>query len=247
MTFAEFAIIAVAMALGGLVKGVTGAGAPVVAVPVIAAVLTLQDAVAIMALPNLISNVIQLWQYRKTRLKGPFRWIFAVAGFFGAWIGTLMLVGLPAGTLTLGLAGIVLIYVLLRLLRPGFHIALPLATKLAAPAGIAGGILQGAVGLSAPVSISFVNALRLERAVFVPTISLFFAAMSLSQIPVQVAHDVLTLPIAGVSLLALVGQLAAMQLGGRLAKNVSAQLFDRIVLVMLVAMALRMVWQTLVS
>ncbi|WP_121063525.1 sulfite exporter TauE/SafE family protein [Chachezhania antarctica] len=245
MTLTEFAIIAVAMALGGLVKGVTGAGAPVIAVPVIAAVLSLRDAVAIMALSNLVSNLVQLWQFRETRMRGPLPWILAAASFAGAWIGTEMLVSLPAEALILGLAGIVLIYVLLRLARPGFHLSLPLATKLAGPAGLAGGILQGAVGLSAPVSITFLNALRLERAVFVPTISLSFVAMCLSQVPVQISHGLLTWPIAAVSMAGLVGQLAAMSLGGRLAKNVSAQLFDRIVLVLLVAMALRMVWQTL--
>ncbi|WP_233270326.1 sulfite exporter TauE/SafE family protein [Chachezhania sediminis] len=245
MTGPEIAIVATAMALGGLVKGVTGAGAPVIAVPVIAAVLSLHDAVAIMVLPNLVSNLVQLWQFRKTRMTGPLPWLLAGGGFVGAWIGTLMLIGLPAGALTLSLAVIVALYIVLRLFRPDFALPLSLAKKLSLPTGIAGGILQGAVGLSAPISISFVNALRLDRSVFVPTISLFFVAMSVSQIGVQVSHQVLTPRLAAISLFGLIGQLIAMSLGGRLARNISPRRFDRIILILLAVMAARMAWQGL--
>ena len=145
----------------------------------------------------------------------------------------------------LALALIVIGYVALRVLRPAFVLAQDRAMRLAPQVGIIAGIMQGAVGISAPISVSFLNAMRLDRSVFIPTVAIFFIAMSLSQTSVLVGHGVLTSSVASVSLIAMMGQLAAMALGNRLARNMSAQLFDRIVLVVLLAMAARMIWTSL--
>ena len=40
--------------------------------------------------------------------------------------------------------------------------------------GVGGGILQGSAGLSAPISITFLNSMKLERNQFIPTISVYF-------------------------------------------------------------------------
>ncbi|WP_346909095.1 hypothetical protein [uncultured Roseibium sp.] len=45
-----------------------------------------------------------------------------------------------------------------------------------------GGALQGATGISAPASITFLNALKLPRSTFIATISVFFIVMSIGQI-----------------------------------------------------------------
>ena len=39
--------------------------------------------------------------------------------------------------------------------------------------GAGGGVLQGSAGLSAPVSITFLNSMKLERNQFIPTISVY--------------------------------------------------------------------------
>src|SRR3546814_7645556 len=72
----------------------------------------------------------------------------------------------------------VFLYIACRLARPDWVLDLGIATRLAAPAGFAGGLLQGAAGISAPISITFLNAMRIDRAAFIATISVFFVAMS---------------------------------------------------------------------
>ena len=64
----SLAALFLAFALGGIVKGATGAGAPVVAIPVIAIFFDVQLAVIIMAVPNLISNLLQIIHYRKVEI-----------------------------------------------------------------------------------------------------------------------------------------------------------------------------------
>ena len=58
LDFFSFAAIFLAFALGGILKGATGAGTPVIAIPVLTIFFDVQLAVIIMVMPNLISNLI---------------------------------------------------------------------------------------------------------------------------------------------------------------------------------------------
>ncbi|MGF1594044.1 MAG: sulfite exporter TauE/SafE family protein [Kiloniellaceae bacterium] len=232
---------ALGLALGGVLKGATGAGAPLIAVPLLAMLYDVPLAVALFTLPNLMSNVWQGWRYRAHQVGPALTWGFALAGALGAGVGTAMLVSLPSDLLLLGVAGTVFLYIGFRLARPDWALDLGIAARLAAPAGFAGGVLQGAVGVSAPVSISFLNATRMDRAAFIATISVFFAAMALVQIPLLAAWGVLTPGRALVSALAILPMLAGMPLGAFLARRMSKAFFDRLILVVLALIAVRLV------
>ncbi len=241
----ELAAIFVALALGGLIKGVTGAGSPVLAVPVMAAVFDVRVAVALMVVPNLVTNLWQLVRMRRHLLPGGFAWRHAVAGAVGAALGTGLLAWLPGDALAILLAGAVIAYVALRLFRPGFQIATAFAERVAVPVGLAGGIMQGATGISAPVAVSFLNAMRLERLVFIPTISAFFFAMTVTQLPAQWATGIMTGPLFLASILALIPLTLFMFVGEWIAKRISPVLFDRVILVLLSVLAIRLIWGAL--
>ena len=244
--FFSASVILFALALGGTIKGATGAGAPVVAVPVIAAFFDVRIAVIIMATPNCLTNIRQLRQYWSHRLHDGFDVRFAVSGAAGAILGTIFLATFPIRVLTLGVALTVTAYVLVRVLHPDFRISLSWAWRWAFPAGIAAGTLQGAAGISAPISVSFLNAMRLERPTFIATISAFFIAMSLVQLPTLAVTGLMTAELFAYSLLAVLPILAFMPLGAWLAKKLSAEGFDRLVLFMLSILAIRLLYVALV-
>lgn len=227
------------MALGGVLKGATGAGAPLVAVPVLAMLYDIRLAVALFALPSLVSNIWQGWVYRYQFPPYPLVVGFACGGGVGAAAGTAMLVSLSSDLLMLGVAAAVLAYVVFRLARPDWALGMQAAIRLAVPMGFAGGVLQGATGLSAPVSLTFMNAIRMDRGAFVASISVFFAVMSAAQIPLLFTWGVLTPNRAVLSAGALVPLLAAMPLGAALARRMSRSVFDRIILGLLTMIALR--------
>ena len=236
------AAVVLALALGGLMKGATGAGAPVIAVPVIAAFFDIRFAVALMAAPNLMTNLWQASSYRAHRIDGNFTWIFALAGGVGAILGTALLANLPVTVLQVSMAVIVLAYVALRLMRPSMRLSLDHARRIMLPLGLAAGALQGAAGISAPLSVSFLNAMRLGRECFIFTISVFFAVMSFVQLPVPWVYGLLSPGILELGLFAVIPLLVSMPVGRWLASSISPAAFDRIMLTFLTLLALRLIW-----
>lgn len=245
LDFVAYSAIFVALALGGTMKGATGMGMPVIAIPVMAVFFDVRLAVVLTVLPNAITNTLQLWQYRARRLEGNFTRNFAIAGFVGAVMGSVLLAYLPTRALTAMVAVAVVLYIGLRLLKPDFKIPLPMAEKLCPWTGTISGILQGAAGISAPVSVSFLNAMRLERLVFIPTISVFFLAMTFAQLPVQIGLGLMTLPLALLSLFALVPLILFMPVGAWLSRSFSPQTFDRLTLMLLAGMAVKLIFDVL--
>jgi uncharacterized membrane protein YfcA len=234
--------ILIAFALGGILKGATGAGAPIVTIPVIAAFYDVRIAVIIMVIPNLLTNIGQLYQFRKTILPRFFTISFALGGGIGAFLGTILLVNLPIKILILSVACIVIIYILLKLIVPSWKLNYIKAKKLVFLMGAGGGILQGSAGLSAPISITFLNSMKLERNQFIPTISVYFGVMSIFQMPTLYYYDFLNLEIIIMSCISTIVLMAFMPFGSWIAKSVSKDSFDKITLILLGFIALRIIY-----
>lgn len=232
----------ICLAAGGVLKGATGAGAPVIAVPALAMMFDVRFAVVVMMMPNLLTNVLQAWRFRRSQLTGSFVWLFAIAGAVGAIIGTTMLAVFPADYLSLLVAFGVFAYIASRLMRPDWMIGLDLARRLSIPVGVVAGILQGASGVSAPVSLTFLNAMRLDRPIFISTVSIFFVAMTLTQVPALAAAGIMTWQGLAISFAAMLPILAFMPVGSALAQRFSKETFDRVILAFLAALALKIIY-----
>ena len=244
MTFDPITIFAIltAFALGDTLKGATGAGAPIITIPVIAAFYDVRIAVIIMVIPNLLTNISQIYQFRKTILPLFFTFSFALGGGLGAFIGTILLINLPIKILTLAVAFIVIIYIILKIVVPSWKLTYKKATKLVFIMGASGGVLQGSAGLSAPISITFLNSMKLERNQFIPTISVYFGIMSIFQFPTLYYYDFFDLEIILLSLFSTVVLISFMPLGSWVAKNMSKEVFDKITLILLSFIALRIIY-----
>ena len=247
MNFDLITIIAIftAFALGGILKGATGAGAPIITIPVIAAFYDVRIAVIIMVIPNLLTNIGQLYQFRKTILPSFFTVSFALGGGIGAFLGTILLVSLPIKILTLSVAIIVIIYILLKIAVPSWKLVYGKAKKLVFIMGAGGGILQGSAGLSAPISITFLNSMKLERNQFIPTISVYFGVMSIFQMPTLYYYDFLNIQIIIVSIMSTIVLMCFMPLGSWIAKSISKETFDKVTLILLGFIALRIIYLNL--
>ena len=225
---------------GGILKGAIGAGTPVVAIPVMALFHDVPYAVAVFVLPGFLSNASQAWSYRAHILPARFTLRLVAGAIAGVVVGSVMLATLPEDLLIGAVAGMTLAYVGFRLLRPDWVLPIETAQRVVLPVAGVSGVLQGAAGISAPVSVTFLNALGLSRSAFIGTISVFFISMSVAQGPALLGLGILTPDRLLISLLACVPLFVGMPIGERLGRTFGKKAFDRVIMLLLVVIALRL-------
>jgi uncharacterized protein len=232
------------VALGGILKGATGAGAPLVAIPAIALYHPegVKFAVTIFVLPSLLSNIWQSWSYRRHFLAGPVVWVMSATGVLGIATGSWMLSALDPRYLSLLVAIGVIIYVTLRLGRVSLNVGKRTVVLLAGPVGLAAGLLQGSSGISAPVTLTFLNALRLPRNAFIATVSTFFLIQTAVQLPALAFVGLLTWERLLLSFAAFVVLAIFMPVGEWLGGKLSPGIFDKIILCLLAVLAAKLVF-----
>lgn len=239
------AVIFVCLAAGGVLKGATGAGIGLVAIPIMAMLVDVRFALVVMLVPNLLTNIWQMWRYRDASLPGRFSLTFALGGAAGVIVGSYLLASLPDRMLLIFVAIGVFLYGGLRILRPDTMLSFALASRLSLPVGITAGVLQGLSGLSSPVSLSFLNFMRLGRRSFISAASVFFAVMAVAQIAGLALTGILTVRGMVLSTLAMLPVLLFLPLGTALGRRISPRNFDLVVLALLNILALKLVYDFL--
>ena len=236
----SLALMALAIGGGAFVKGVVGAGLPVVALPVLAIFFGVPHAIAIMVVPVLLTNAWQMVEYRNARTECTFLpWLLAAA-IPGSATGTWLLAELPERQLSVGLAAMVVCYIALRLVNPSFALSAPLARRLAAPVGFIAGALHGSTGISAPASITFLHAVKLSREAYIFVLSSLFVIFSMSQLPALTIAGILTWPVFLEGLMAIVPAVMMLPVGTYVGRRIKRELFDRIVLLLLAVLAVKL-------
>ncbi|MBA2318229.1 MAG: sulfite exporter TauE/SafE family protein [Euzebyales bacterium] len=234
-------MIVAAMVAGALTKGVTGSGLPTIAIPVMAGFLGVERAVVVMAIPTVVTNSWLLWEHRHHA--GGTRHLpgMLACGAVGVGAGVWALTNLHARSLSLALAGIIVAYVAISLLRPAFALPEPVTRWLSPPMGFAGGVLQGATGIAGPLVATYVHAFRLPPRSYVFAITAQFQLFAAVQVAVLAGVGLYTRDRLVESALALVPVLLVLPLGMRLARRLDRRRFDYLVLGVLVLMGGKLV------
>lgn len=240
MTFEFLLVVILGLGLSGFVKGATGVGLPLVAVPALAAFIGVPHALAILVVPLIVTNVWQVWRYRAQREGTEFLIRLLPAGALGIALGTWALATLPLRALSSVLAWMVVAYVVLQLARPNLRISEPAVRTMAPAVGLIAGVLQGATGISAPVSITFVHAAGLTRHAFVFAISSMFLLFAIVQFGALAVAGIMTWGRFLEGWVALLPIMVTMPIGAWASRLLSRKAFDRLILGMLSAMALKL-------
>ena len=239
----RLAILFFALGAGAIVKGATGMGLPLVALPVLTAAFGLQHAVGIMAITQVLTNSVQIWQFRAARMDDRMRFLplLLLGGGVGVVLGTWLLSSLPERVLVLSLGVLLLAYFVLKITAPHFVVSPRAALRLGPLAGLGSGICQGATGISAPIGVTFIHAMGLDRGAHVYAVSAMFLALGLVQLPSLLVAGIMERQWIFEALLAMIPILLFMPLGQRLAGKLSRKAFDRMILIFLGLMGLKMV------
>ena len=243
MDYGQILIVLLAVGIGFFVKGITGIGGPMFAIPVLASFAGVEFAVAVIAIPTLVANTWLLWQNRRASSTVR-RYLIPmlVAGTFGIFIGVWILVSVDDRVLSLILALTVIGYIIWYLATPQFQLSERSAQRLSAPVGFAAGGLHGATGISAPVVATYFHSLNLARTAFIVAVTVPFAVLGAVQIVSLAAvgaYDTERLLAAAVAVIPVI---VVLPLGTRVGERVSQRTFQVLVLVVLAAAAARLLW-----
>ena len=238
----SLAVIFVALAIGGLAKGMTGLGLPPVSISILAVFFGVEHAVVVTTIPVAFSNIqiVWMWRSRWRDVPSPVRALVAAA--IGVGGGTWILANIDERALTIVLAVWIAFYLAtvvfgLRV-RPEGRAAKILSPLLALAAGIA----QGATGMSGPFIATWAHAWGFVKESYVFATSLLFLSISCTH--------VIGISIAGLydqdriiqGLLAIVPVLIFVPVGMRLTRYISPKAFNWIIIGLIAAMEVKLVW-----
>ncbi len=240
-----WAIVVVSFTCGGLFKGVTGLGLPLIALPMIAPRLGMPAAIAIITLPSILTNLSQVSSLRGEARNLPCLPPFLATGILGVAGGTLLMARSPEAVLSAGLGVILLVYLALRLAHPDLMVSAPLARRIAPGVGLAAGLIQGLTGIVAPIGVTFFNAMRLPRPRYIFATSAMFLLFALVQFTSVSLVGAMTAERILQGVVAALVALAAMPLGARIGRRLSPATFDRLILTVLAILSAQLLLRSL--
>ena len=233
------------MLLAAIVKGAIGFGFPTLGTPLLALVVDVKTAVAVLVIPNMVMDGLQL------RRSGPIgdapRRLAPLLLFtmIGTVIGTKLLVALSPRTATMILGVFILGYVLLDLARFSPRVPPSWELTLAAPVGLAAGIMGGITNAPGTPIALYLVALGMEKKEFVRSIAFTFLVVKGVQLVTLVWYGLLTWSLAVVSLGLAATGLAGFALGLKLQDRLDQRSFSRAVLIFLAALGVWLLVRTL--
>ncbi|QBI20903.1 sulfite exporter TauE/SafE family protein [Egibacter rhizosphaerae] len=241
MTAAELLLVLAAIAVGSAIKGATGVGLPLLATPALALFVGVEEAVVVIALPNLATNTWLLVHHWRGRAEVSALGLLILAGLAGVAVGTVALTTVPERGLSLVLAALVIAYLALRWRRPDLRLSAEANRVLSPFVGAGSGLLQGATGISAPVVATYAHWLGLSRDGYVFTVAVLFQLFGVAHVLAIAAGGLYTSERLLAAGLALVPTLLALPVGMWLGARLGHRGFDRAVLGVLVLLAASLV------
>jgi uncharacterized membrane protein YfcA len=239
----ELAIVLVAVVIGAIAKAVTGMGLPLIAIPIASLFVDVDDAIVVIAFPNVLANAFLAARERTSYTETRDLPTLAIAGVVGAVAGTLVLVNIPQTPLVVAVIVAILGYVVLFFAHPELRVGPTESKRLAPVVGGVAGVFQGAVGISGPIVGSWIHSYRLPRSAHILSVTSLFFITGLAQLVVLIGSGELSGRVAA-TLLACIPVFAAIPIGTRLRNSVSVRGFDLAIVGMLCVSAVALLLQT---
>lgn len=242
--FALAELVAV-FVLGGVVKGVTGVGLPLVLVPLAAQFLDVPAAVALLTVPMVATNITQAMEGGHTLAAIRRMWPILVCVVIGLSIGVHLLLSIDRRLLNLilGISFLALAAMLLFLRRMSIGDA---TARWAGPlVGFAAGVLGGMSAMFGPPMIAYLVGRGTDPDSFVKQMAIFAFTASLTMLLALGASGAMSGADMLVSVVATVPIQAGMPLGRWLRRRTKPQWFRIAVLLVLATGGLDMLRRAL--
>lgn len=209
----------------GIVKGLVGLGLPTITLAATSLVLPLSDTIALISLPTIVTNTWQAMvggQFKNiVRRQWPLMLPLMIVLYSTVW-----LVGQKAPQWAfLVLAGVLVVYSGLGLLRIRLHIHADLEKPLAPVIGVISGVVAGLVGVPVVPLMPYLQGLDVKPAELVQTLGVVLFATSLVLTASLLQFGLLDRVHAIVSAVAIVPAVAGQWLGTQVRLRMSIDQF----------------------
>jgi len=212
-SLAYVAIVGGAFTLAGFVKGVIGLGLPTVSIGLLSLVMAPVEAVALLFVPSLVTNIWQLAIGPNFRPLLARQWTMLVSICVGIAIGSYLVgtVEYPGAKRWLGVS--LLAYAALGLSPLRFHVRQHDEPVLSPIIGAVTGILASITGVFMIPNVPYLQALGLDRDDLIQALGLSFTVSTVGLGVGLAANGSLPAATLGASLLTLAPALAGMAVG----------------------------------
>lgn len=241
------ATIAIIFALAGTVKGLVGFGLPIIAVGLTAVTIGLKEAIALILIPSLATNLWQAGSGPHLAMLAKRLWPYLASATVTIWFSTSLLASGDPALLSGVLGGMMVVYSASTLagLTPT---ASPETLRWLGPVlGAINGIVTGLTGVFVIVTAPYIQMMRLERDATIQALGVVFVFSTIVLGGAMSARSLLTADLGLMSLAAVAPTFTGVWLGQKLRRKLSEDIFRRVFLAALASLGAYLLLRSLTT
>ena len=226
-TAEAIALVGITFAFAGLIKGLVGFGLPVVALAILATSIGLQETIAVLIVPSIVTNI---WQ---GVVGGNFvrlmkrMWLFFLCATGGIWLGVIILATQDTNQLIAVLGTLLIAYAAISL--TGFQVPTPGHREIwVSPLiGSIAGVTYGCTGSFVMPGTVYVQALGMQRDMLIQALGITYTIVTVVIAVFLAGHNLLPIETGVVSFGVLIPAAAGMYVGQRLRRHLPEARFRK--------------------
>ncbi|HEX7922888.1 MAG TPA: sulfite exporter TauE/SafE family protein [Bradyrhizobium sp.] len=230
--------IAFAFLLAGFVKGTLGLGLPTVAMGLLATTMAPGQAIAIVIVPAIVTNIWQTFvgPYLRDILKRL--WPLMLGTVVGIWINAGLLTGPYAAYGTVVLGALLVVYAIVGLSRFNFKVARRHEKWVGGIVGVITGLISAATGVQVIPSMPFMQAIGMDKDELVQALGVFFTTATVALAFNLTASGLLTAATALPGAVAMVASFIGMFVGQAVRTRMQPDVFRRWFLISMILLGI---------
>jgi uncharacterized protein len=240
-------LIAAAFLLAGFIKGVLGLGLPTVSMGLLAVSMPPAQALAIVIVPAIVTNIWQTFVGPYLRDIARRLWPLMVGTVIGIWLNAGLLTGpyAPYGTVILGL--LLVIYAIVGLSRFSFKLARRDEKWVGGIVGVITGVISAATGVQVIPSMPYLQAIGMENDELVQALGVFFTTATVALAFNLTTAGLLTAATALPGAVAMAASFAGMFIGQAVRTRMQPDAFRRWFLIAMILLGLYLAGSALIK
>lgn len=230
-----------AICLSAFIKGALGLGFSTICLAILANAIPLKDAIAIVLIPSLLSNIQVMIDAGHFRISIKTFWPMLLGAVIGMMFGLQILINTDIRISVAILGAVLIIYGVWGYLNQTFRIRDELIPRLNPFIGLTTGIVNGATGSQIFPIMPYLLSLNISKEMLVQTINLSFTISSLIMLSTMWSLGVINASLALSYSMAVIPVVVCVWLGNKLRARFSDTLFRRLVMLLIIALGIALV------